>query len=178
MQLLKRTTVTICLIALFYSCVAYPQLELLPSDSVYFTPSSNVAQIIIDEISAAKSEIMVSCYGMSNTAIIYALSSAGARGLHVTILCDRSQYRTIQRYEPLLISNNVLIVRKRAGQLMHNKTLIIDRRTVITGSYNLSYPGLRQDNNTLILRHDTKIINSYVANWIVLYNRDTCNNYQ
>jgi phosphatidylserine/phosphatidylglycerophosphate/cardiolipin synthase-like enzyme len=105
---------------------------------VFFSPSGGATEAIVREINTAKKEILVQAYSFTSKPIAKALLDAHSRGIKVVTVLDRSQ-RT-QKYSGATFLANagipVFIDDKHA--IAHNKIMIIDRQTLITGSFNFT----------------------------------------
>ena len=105
---------------------------------VYFSPDGGCTEAIIKEINNAKSEILIQAYSFTSAPIAKALLNAHKGGIKVEALLDKSQ-RTEKYTSATFISNAgipTFIDDKHA--IAHNKIMIIDRETVITGSFNFT----------------------------------------
>src|ERR1700688_2042198 len=54
-----------------------------------FTPGQNCTALIVDQINAAQSELLVQAYGFTNPEIIQAIGRAKERGVDVNVILDR-----------------------------------------------------------------------------------------
>lgn len=129
---------------------------------VFFSPKGGCVQAIIDTINNAKSEVLVRAYSFTSQPIADALINAHKRKIKVEIILDKSQL-TASRYIRIRDDKNkksskgsmlnyVANVEESPGRpgiptyidskhaIAHNKIMIIDRRTVITGSFPKGVP--------------------------------------
>jgi phosphatidylserine/phosphatidylglycerophosphate/cardiolipin synthase-like enzyme len=138
---------------------------------VVFAPSGAARKIqakIIDEIKAAKSEIVLAMYQFTSTNVRKELVAAAARGVKVTCLFDWDQ-RSINKttMDALKVAHADMKQVHLGGsgvhqEKFHNKFAVIDGKTVITGSFNWN---VQQDEvgfeNLLVIR-DPAIAKKYV----------------
>lgn len=106
--------------------------------SVCFTPEEECEDLIVGHIERANREILVMAYTFTAKPIMDALLRAQARGVTIEVIMDAKAAE--QRYSmalPLQMARIPLWLDSSVA-IMHNKILILDRQTVITGSYNLS----------------------------------------
>ncbi|MCE2716101.1 MAG: phospholipase D family protein [Pseudomonadota bacterium] len=103
-----------------------------------FTPGQACLPLIIQEIDKAQLSVQMQAYSLTSKPIADALIRAKIRNVKVTVIADKSQ-----RYEKYTQINAL----KQAGiavyiddkpAIAHNKIIIIDRETIIGGSYNFS----------------------------------------
>ena len=118
---------------------------------VYFTPSfgHEAEQRIIGELASAKSEVMVAAFVLTNPEIIRALNRAASRGVRVRVLLER---RNLQDSEEEELSRRIEVRPDANRYSMHLKTMVIDEKVVITGSFNFTRSAVtRNDENLLVL---------------------------
>ena len=105
---------------------------------VCFSPNSGCTEAIVSQIDKAKSEILEQAYSFTSAPIAKALTDAFKRGVRVETILDKSQRR--ERYTSATFISNAgiptYIDSKHA--IAHNKIMIIDKETVITGSFNFT----------------------------------------
>jgi phosphatidylserine/phosphatidylglycerophosphate/cardiolipin synthase-like enzyme len=109
-----------------------------PSIEAFFSPRGGATEAVVREFGSAKKEILVQAYSFTSAPIAKALVDAHKRGVKVTVILDKSQ-RT-QKYSSATFLNNsgipTYIDAKHA--IAHNKIMIIDGATLITGSFNFT----------------------------------------
>ena len=100
-----------------------------PNVAAHFSPKGGCTDAIVTELRAARSEVLVMAYSFSCPDIANALAAAAARGVHVTVLLDRSN--EAETYSELgdLKRHRVEVWIDSCHAIAHNKVLVIDRRT-------------------------------------------------
>lgn len=121
---------------------------------------NEVCLTVLREINSAKSSIDIAVYGWDNIPKVYdALLNAKSRGVKIRVVYDKASDAEKQYYketETLVkiadVSNSDFVdgLPAHSNQLMHNKFMILDNKTVITGSMNFSYTGLSGFNSNAI----------------------------
>jgi phosphatidylserine/phosphatidylglycerophosphate/cardiolipin synthase-like enzyme len=132
---------------------------------VYFSPRGGTADAIVAEIAKAHKEIRVAAYAISHPQITDALADAHARGVFVRIIVDRHQTNDSYTTANKLHDRGIRTLVDRAEKLHHNKTIIIDADTIITGSYNFTRNAEYQNAETCLIIHDAKLTTQFIANW-------------
>jgi phosphatidylserine/phosphatidylglycerophosphate/cardiolipin synthase-like enzyme len=135
-----------------------------PSVVVHFSPEGGCTNAVVNELLHARHEILVQAYSFSSKPIAEALIAAKKRGLRVEILLDHSneqeQYSDLHWFleaglEPLIDAKH---------PIAHNKVMIVDRKTLITGSFNFTQQAeLHNAENLLILKGHPELVGSYRA---------------
>ena len=102
--------------------------------SVFFSPNGGCTAAIIDEINNAKSEILVQAYSFTSAPIAKALVEAHKRGVKVQAILDKSQRTAHYTSASFLANSKIPTFIDERHAIAHNKIMIIDGTTVITGS--------------------------------------------
>jgi len=134
---------------------------------VFFSPNGGATEAIVREINTAKKEILVQAYSFTSKPIAKALLDAHSRGIKVVTVLDRSQ-RT-QKYSGATFLANagipVFIDDKHA--IAHNKIMIIDRQTLITGSFNFTTAAEEKNaKNLLKIKGNQRLVDVYLRNFV------------
>jgi phosphatidylserine/phosphatidylglycerophosphate/cardiolipin synthase-like enzyme len=126
---------------------------------------------IVRTIDGARRSILVQAYEITSRPIVNALVRAHRRGVGVRAIVDYGQLHD-RRYhneanEVRLLRAagiRVLVDRPRNG-LMHDKVMIIDGDTVITGSFNYTYRAEHSNVENLLVIHDPALAAQYARHW-------------
>jgi phosphatidylserine/phosphatidylglycerophosphate/cardiolipin synthase-like enzyme len=162
----------LCAIFTVILLIASPPLLTLPQEKpttcnweIYFSPHGGCTDAIIRELNKAKSTILVQAYTFTSAPIAKALLNAHKRGVKVEVILDKSQ-RT-DKYSPATFFFNTGIPVKIDAQhaIAHNKVMIIDEETVITGSFNFTKAAEESNAENLLVVRDKKLAERYTKNW-------------
>lgn len=141
--------------------------DLLPKNvELCFTPPSGCSEVIEREISKAVSSIYVQAYGMTSPTIADALIKAHERGVKVRILLDKSNLKDKWSKRSVLVDSGVDVGIDEVSGIAHNKVMIIDEETVITGSYNFTRAAENRNTENVIIINDKLVANEYLQNWL------------
>ena len=105
---------------------------------VCFSPGGNCTDAIIKELDSAESEILVQAYSFTSAPIAAALVRAHKRGIVVQVILDKSQKKDGYSSATFLHNAGIPTFIDSAHAIAHNKVMIIDAETVITGSFNFT----------------------------------------
>ncbi|ADE30384.1 phospholipase D [Rickettsia prowazekii] len=141
--------------------------------STCFTPPAGCTKFIVQQIEKAEESIYMQAYGMSDSLITTALINAQMRGVKVRILLDRSNLK--QKFSKLyeLQQAKIDVGIDTVPGIAHNKVIIIDKKKVITGSFNFTVSADKRNAENVILIEDRKLAESYLQNW---FSRKTTSN--
>lgn len=164
----KYLLITFLCLAVFLSCPGTGLTGRQDKDvniSICFTPGGACTDKIIREIASARSEILVQAYSFTSAPIAKALIEAHKRGIKVVAILDKSQ-RTAKYTSATFLANMRIptyIDDKHA--IAHNKVMIIDGITVITGSFNFTRAAQEKNAENLLIIRSKEIARAYRENW-------------
>ena len=128
------------------------------SIAAHFSPKGGCAAAIVAELNRSRSEILVMAYSFSCPDIANALIAASGRGVRVAVLLDRSN--EAESYSELgdLRNHKIDVLIDAHHAIAHNKVIIIDRRIVLTGSFNFTDQAEHENAENLLIL-------GIIANW-------------
>lgn len=135
------------------------------SVQVYFSPKGGCTEAVVDALSKAKSTVLVQAYSFTSAPIANALVDAHKRGVKVQVMLDKSN-RT-DKYSAATFTHNYGIptfIDDRHA-ITHNKIMIIDSRTVLTGSFNFTKQAEESNAENLLVIDDVALAAKYTQNW-------------
>jgi len=159
--------VALLFLSLLLSCATAQTHEVLLTAvaEVYFSPKGGCTEAIVSEINRAKSEILVQAYSFTSKKISKALADAHTRGVSIQIILDKSQRTARQSAAAYASRNGIPTFIDRAHAIAHNKVMIIDKLTVITGSFNFTKAAEESNAENLLIVRSFALANVYQANW-------------
>ena len=136
------------------------------SYEVCFTPGADCTSLITSEITNAKKSIYVQAYSFTSPAIAKALADARHKGISVNIILDKSQIKQNQYSSATYFQHqNIPLYIDNKPAIAHNKVMIIDNHTVITGSFNFTKAAQNKNAENVIIIRDDALAAIYLANW-------------
>jgi phosphatidylserine/phosphatidylglycerophosphate/cardiolipin synthase-like enzyme len=137
-----------------------------PEITTCFTPQQDCMGLIVKAIDGAKAEILVQAYSLSAKPLINALGRAKARGVKVRVILDKADERSRDGAGARLIAKRILPQVDTGVASAHNKVMVIDRDTVITGSFNFTVAAQKKNaENVLLIKGHPDIATAYTKNW-------------
>lgn len=128
---------------------------------------SNIADRISTELSQAESSIYIAVAWLTNRDLFNILVNKAKSGVTVQLLLsnDEINQNSSLDFSRLKIGNSVAyLVGDGKSDLMHNKFCVIDRRVVMTGSYNWSYKAEKNNHeNIVITTDDFELADQFIA---------------
>jgi phosphatidylserine/phosphatidylglycerophosphate/cardiolipin synthase-like enzyme len=133
-----------------------------PSVEVFFSPKGGCTERIVHEINGAHHEVLVQAYSFSSKPIAEALVAAKTRGVQVTVLLDKSNENEQYSDLPLFVEQGLAPLIDAHHAIAHNKVMVIDRKTVLTGSFNFTHQAEAENaENLLVIKGNTTLAKSY-----------------
>ncbi len=159
---MKRLILAIGLaFAVTYSCLAANTPEI----SVYFSPNGGCTHAIVEELNKAKSTVLVQAYSFTSAPIAKALVEAHKRGVLVEVILDRSQRTEKYSDADFFVHSGIKTLIDAQHAIAHNKIMVIDGETVITGSFNFTRQAEEHNAENLLVIRDKELAEKYESNW-------------
>ena len=161
----------ICILASLLSflvCSSSPAVDFILNKTpaqVYFSPNGGCTEAIISEIEKAKTEIFVQAYSFTSVPIAKALLNAHKRGVKIEAILDKSQRKEKYTSATFLANAGIPTYIDAKHLIAHNKIIIIDRLTVITGSFNFTRAAEERNAENLLIIASADIAKLYLENW-------------
>jgi len=137
----------------------------LPPIEVYFSPKGGCTEAVVKEIDAAKTKILVQAYSFTSAPIAKALVDAHRRGVDVRVILDKSQRGEKYSSADFVQHAGIPIWIDAKHQIAHNKIMIIDGATVITGSFNFTKNAEQNNAENLLVLRSPELATKYASNW-------------
>ncbi|RJR44323.1 MAG: phospholipase D family protein [Deltaproteobacteria bacterium] len=152
----------------FCGC-SHPQSDEVIVDKVpvkiYFSPNGGCTEAIVSELNKAKGEVLVQAYSFTSMPIAKALVEVHNRGVHTEIILDKSQRREKYSAADFTAHLGIPTYIDTVHAIAHNKVIIIDKETVITGSFNFTRAAEEKNAENLLIIKSNDLANPYVVNW-------------
>lgn len=139
-----------------------------PHDTSYkacFSPEGKCSRLIVLAIEKAEKSILIMAYSFTSPQIADALVKAHRRGVDVRVLIDKSQIKGRHSQLSYLFQNGVPIYIDPAKGLAHNKVMIFDESTLLTGSFNFTRAAENRNAENVLLIYDPALAKIYEKNW-------------
>jgi phosphatidylserine/phosphatidylglycerophosphate/cardiolipin synthase-like enzyme len=137
-----------------------------PRVRVLFSPGGGCTEAIVEALGKAKASVDVQAYSFTSAPIAEAVAKAFARGVKVRVVLDKSQRSERYTSATYLVNHNVPTWIDTKHAIAHNKIILVDGKTIFTGSFNFT-KSAEQSNaeNLLIIEGDAKLYAEYLANF-------------
>jgi phosphatidylserine/phosphatidylglycerophosphate/cardiolipin synthase-like enzyme len=162
---MKRLPTLILIVALL-TCIGVSQLPAIAQPiTVYFSPKGGATDAIIQELGKAHKLFLVQAYSFTSAPIAKGLLSAHKRGVKIEVVLDKSQRTEKYSSADFLAHAGIRTLIDSAHAIAHNKVIVIDGETVITGSFNFTKAGEEKNAEDLLVIRDKAFAEKYIKNW-------------
>ncbi len=152
-------------IASLQSCKQQP-IPASGTVEAYFSPGGGCTEAVVREIDGAKREILVQAYSFTSKPIAQAIVDASKRGVKVVAVLDKSQRSEKYTEADFLAHMRIPTLIDDQHAIAHNKIIIIDQSTVITGSFNFTKAAEEKNaENLLVIKGNAPLLNRYIENF-------------
>ena len=151
---------------LFLARLAYRRLRPEPAHAVHFSPKGGCTDAVVAELKLARREVLVLAYTFTSKAIAQALVEAKLRGVHVEIVLDHSNETEAHTDLHFFLQEGLAPLIDPHHAIAHNKVILIDGHTVITGSFNFTEHAEHSNaENLLVLKNYPDLARAYRQNF-------------
>jgi len=133
---------------------------------VYFSPKGGCTQAIVKEIDNATLEVLVQAYSFTSKPIAQALVNAKKRAVNVEAILDKSQKTAKYTSATFLANMKIPTYIDSKHAIAHNKIIIIDKETVITGSFNFTAAAEDKNAENVIIIKSKELAALYIDNFL------------
>lgn len=136
-----------------------------PTVTVCFTPGENCEDRVVQIIGEAKKQILIQAYGFTSTPILSAVKAAHDRGVEIMVILDKSNDRGHYSAATYLTNADIPVWIDLTPGIAHNKVMVVDHQTVITGSYNFTKSALMRNAENLLVVFNAPVAHRFEDNW-------------
>lgn len=138
----------------------------------YFAPEERIAPIIARLMETADEEILFMAFSFTNEAIGEAVLAQAGQGVSVRGVFETVGSQTAYSYYPVMVDADPAKVSVRQdgnGRMMHHKVIIIDRETVIFGSFNFTASANDSNDENVLVVHDPGFASFFVEEFELVW---------
>jgi len=135
---------------------------------VGFSPKEGSEDLVVKVINSAQSSIGLAAYSFTSPVVAKALLNAKKRGVDVRIVVDENGNKSKASLAALNLMANAGIPTRTISRyaIHHDKYMVIDKRTVQTGSFNYSKAAANSNSeNVLVVWNNSDLALSYLKHW-------------
>ncbi|MFI5377987.1 MAG: phospholipase D family protein [Tepidisphaerales bacterium] len=134
--------------------------------TAHFSPKGGCTDAIVATIGEARQTLDVQAYSFTSVPIAQAVVAACNRGVKVRVVLDKSERTDKYSSATFLKNHQVPVYIDDQHAIAHNKIVIVDGQTLITGSFNFSKKAEEENaENLLVIRGNPELLKEYMANF-------------
>jgi len=131
----------------------------------YFSPKGGCTEAVVENLAKAKSNVLVQAYSFTSAPIAKALVDASKRGVKIQVILDKSNRTGKYSSADFVAHASIPTYIDAKHAIAHNKIMIIDGDTILTGSFNFTKAAEESNAENLLVIHDASLAAKYTANW-------------
>ncbi|MHA1558904.1 MAG: phospholipase D-like domain-containing protein [Alphaproteobacteria bacterium] len=132
---------------------------------VCFPPKQPCLPMIINAIRKARHSIRVQGYTLTSDSIVKEFLNAHNQGIKIFVLLDKTQCSAHNDKVQTLYEKKVAIKIDYKPAIAHNKVMIIDNHTILTGSYNWTNGAEQKNAENLLRVNSVELTKEYINNF-------------
>ena len=163
-------------VCLFVAAIVVPRVRslrpareetaIIPNSiEVYFSPNGGCTEAVVRELNRARETVLVQAYSFTSAPIAKAMVNAFRRGVDVQVILDESQRSDRYSSADLVTHARIPTFIDAKHAIAHNKIIVIDGETVLTGSFNFTKAAEEHNAENLLVIHDSRLAARYAGNW-------------
>jgi phosphatidylserine/phosphatidylglycerophosphate/cardiolipin synthase-like enzyme len=134
--------------------------------SVFFSPNGGCTDAIVAVIGTARKSVDIQAYSFTSTPIAKAITDAHKRGVKVRAVLDKSNQTNDYTAATFLLNAQIPVFIDDQHEIAHNKVIVVDGATVVTGSFNFTKAAEEQHaENLLVIQDKPQIAEAYTRNF-------------
>lgn len=131
---------------------------------ILFSPGDAVADVVVEEINNAQSEIRFMAFSFTLDMIGGAMIERAADGVDVSgVFETRASLTQYSQLPPMFCAGLNVYQSGNTRRTFHHKVIVIDRTTVLTGSFNFSQNAIRSNDENMVIIRDPALAQQYLA---------------
>jgi len=124
---------------------------------VWFSPGGGCGRRVAGLVDGARSTLEVCVFTITHDRISRSLHAAHQRGIKLRIISDDAKALDMGSDLPALAESGVPVAVDDSPAHMHHKFAIVDRRVVLTGSFNWTRSAAEQNQENLVVTDDPSL---------------------
>ena len=134
-----------------------------------FSPHQGATELVVKTIGEAQTSVRVAAYSFTSRPIAQALIDACSRNVDVQIVFDKSQ-RTNSFISRSFDNSCVQTRVNDRYAIMHDKFIIVDDKTLETGSFNFTQAAENKNAENVLVIHDApEVVEGFMKQWEKLW---------
>jgi phosphatidylserine/phosphatidylglycerophosphate/cardiolipin synthase-like enzyme len=122
--------------------------------AVYFSPNGGTTEAVVHELNAAETQVWMQAYSFTSVPIAKALVEAHKRRVKILAVLDKSNETDTYRAATFLNNSGIQPLIDDQHAIAHSKVMVIDSKTLITGSFSFTKAAEEKNAENLLVIKD------------------------
>jgi phosphatidylserine/phosphatidylglycerophosphate/cardiolipin synthase-like enzyme len=146
-------------------------LEPAPPESsgVFFSPGEECRNAILKRINGALHQINICVFTISDDRITNAIITAHKKGVGIKIITDNDKLWDEGSDIKQLAQMGIPIKMDATPNHMHHKFMVVDSKSLLTGSYNWTVSAMRHNHENILITDETGVVRSFLKEFDTLW---------
>ena len=147
----------------------FRQSETSSLAEAHFSPGEDCRRQLLDLLVGARHSLDISVFTISDDRLADAILLAHKRGVITRLITDDNKARDQGSDIFYLIDQGVPVRMDSSENHMHHKFAIIDRKTLVNGSFNWTRSATEYNQENILVTDETKLVSAYLAEFEQLW---------
>ncbi len=130
-----------------------------------FSPKGNCGAWLLYHLQRAQKSLDIAIYSFTHRKIAHLLVKLHNKGVKIRVITDKASFTGRNHHARFLSRKGIPVYIWMKHGKMHNKYVIIDRKILITGSFNWSRSAEKRNAENLVLLEDPSFLRAFQANF-------------
>lgn len=136
---------------------------------VFFSPGDACRNVITRQIDAATTRLNICVFTISDDSITKSLLTAHKRGVQIKLITDNDKSLDVGSDIEQLARAGIAVKMDTTPNHMHNKFMVADQSSLITGSYNWTLSAARYNHENILITREAGVIKSFTKEFEQLW---------
>ncbi len=134
----------------------------IASSDVFFSPGEESRNAIIKRIGGAVNQISICVFTISDDRITDSIITAHKKGVNIKIITDNDKSWDEGSDIKQLARAGVTIKMDSTPNHMHHKFMVVDNKSLLTGSYNWTLSAMRFNHENILITEEAGVVRSFL----------------
>ncbi len=135
----------------------------------YFSPGEACRNVIISQIKSATSHLQICVFTISDDYITDAIIGSHKRGTQIKIITDNDKSLDEGSDIEQIAKLGITVKMDRTTDHMHHKFMLVDGKSLITGSYNWTRSAAKFNHENILLTREVGVVKSFLKEFDQLW---------
>jgi len=142
----------------------------IEKSDAFFSPGESCRDVIIRQISQAVKRIHICVFTISDDRIAEAITTSHRKGLEIKIITDNDKSGDLGSDINRFAKEGIAVKMDSTPNHMHHKFMVVDDRSLLTGSYNWTLSAARYNHENIVLTQEGGVVKSFLKEFERLWN--------